>query len=164
MRNRNLFSRSRIEALVIMAGAVAYIWGAFGVPTFYRMPGVPGPSVFPLILGIIMGLAGLCLLLSPGAEDSAAQSTKEHGRIGRADRGHFYLMWALLLAYVFVLPDLGFLMSSCLLLAVFFFLLGERRWYLAIPIALVFTVAIYFVFAKGLQIRLPAGILEDFLR
>jgi len=73
-------------------------------------------------------------------------------------------MWGLLIAYVFLLPVLGFVISSAVLLAVFFFLLGEKRWYLGIPISLVFTIGIYIAFAKGLQIRLPLGILEGVFR
>lgn len=76
----------------------------------------------------------------------------------------FFLMWGLLIAYVFLMPGLGFMISSFVLLAAFFFLLGERRWYLGILIALVFTIAIYMAFAKGLQIRLPLGILKDIFR
>jgi putative tricarboxylic transport membrane protein len=73
-------------------------------------------------------------------------------------------VWGLLIGYVFLLPSVGFVICSAVLLTAFFFLLGERHWYLAIPIALLFTVAIYIAFAKGLQIRLPLGIIESIFR
>ena len=73
-------------------------------------------------------------------------------------------MWALLIGYVLLLPRLGFMICSAVLLAVFFFLLGERHWYLGISIAVVFSLGIYFLFAKALQIDLPMGILKAVLR
>jgi len=72
-------------------------------------------------------------------------------------------MWGLLIAYVFLMPTLGFIISSFVLLTAFIFLLVERRWYVGILIALVFTIAIYVGFTRGLQVRLPSGILENIL-
>ena len=164
MKN-NPLSRTRVEALVVLLGVAGYIWVGLDVPMYYRMPGVPGPSVFPVVLGIIMAAAALWLLIFPGEEETPVEKPSEQGaRRGFEGRWQFYLMWALLIAYVFVLPGLGFVASSALLLTVFFFLLGERRWYLAVPIAVVFTLAIYIGFARGLQIRLPPGILAGVLR
>lgn len=73
-------------------------------------------------------------------------------------------MWGFLIAYVFLLPYLGFVVCSVALLSALIFLLGERRWYLGISIALVFTMAIYLAFSKGLQIRLPLGIFEGIMK
>jgi hypothetical protein len=81
----------------------------------------------------------------------------------RSGRWHFYLIWALLLSYVFVMPHLGFVASSSVLLLALFLLLGERHWYVAAPLAIGFSLAIHYAFAKGLQIRLPAGILAGWL-
>lgn len=165
MKNKKQLRRTRIEALVVLLGVAGYIWVGLDVPLYYRMPGVPGPSVFPVVLGIIMAAAALWLLIFPGEEEKPPKGAPEQSAWRDFEgRWQFYLMWGLLIAYVFLLPGLGFVVSSALLLIAFFFLLGERRWYLAIPIAVVFTLAIYIGFARGLQIRLPPGILASVLR
>jgi putative tricarboxylic transport membrane protein len=162
MKTSKLLTQSRIEALVVLAGSVAYIWEGYRLPAFFRMPGVPGPTVFPTILGVIMGAAALWLFFAPGPEEApkAPQSPGEHPGV----RWQFYLMWGLLLGYVFLMPVLGFVVASSLLLAALFFLLGEKRWHVGIPLAVAFSLLIYLVFAKGLQVRLPAGVLEGLWR
>lgn len=75
----------------------------------------------------------------------------------------FYLMWGVVLAYVFLLPTLGFVISSGLLLLAFFFLLGERRWYLGLGIAATVTLGVYFLFTNALGVNLPAGLLRGIL-
>jgi putative tricarboxylic transport membrane protein len=165
MKGKKIITRTHIEALVVLLGVGGYIWAGLSLPSYYQMTGVPGPSFFPLILGAIMAAGALWLLIFPGKQEKSKRSPSGSSRWSRLLKAwRFFLMWGLLIAYVFLLPVLGFVISSAVLLAVFFFLLGEKRWYLGIPISLVFTIGIYIAFAKGLQIRLPLGILEGVFR
>lgn len=189
MKAKRFFTRSRVEALVVLGGVAGYIWQNYQLPGFYRVPGIPGPTVFPLALGIAMGLAALWLFFSrdeePAAETPAPPAHGVEAAVEAAaeaeafpetlapdsrsvfrrlvDRWHFYAMWALLLGYVVFMPHLGFVLASSLLLVSLFRLLGERNWLLAVLLAVGFSLAIYFGFAKGLQIRLPAGVLAGWL-
>lgn len=165
MKFKKIITRTRIEALVVLLGVVIYIWRGLDLPLHYRVKGVPGPSVFPLILGVTMGGAAVILLIffreeaKPAKPKTSPSGESRWRRLLKNPR--FFLMWGLLLAYVFLMPTLGFIISSFVLLAAFSFLLGERRWYMGILVALVFTIAIYVGFTRGLQIRLPSGILEN---
>jgi len=165
MPAKRLLSPTRLEALVILVAVAAYIWEGLKIPAYYSFPGVPGPTVFPFILGTAMAAAALWLIILPGRPAKAKKEPSETGgRPGLRENWRFYLMWALLIAYLLLLPRLGFIICSAVLLAVFFFLLGEKRWYLGISIAVVFSLGIYFLFDKVLQINLPMGILEALLR
>ena len=165
MNFRDKITRTRTEALVILLGVVGYIWAGLSLPPYYQMAGVPGPSVFPIILGAIMGGGALWLLIFPGEQEKFKRSLSGSGRWRNLLKAwRFFLMWGLLIAYVFLMPGLGFILSSAVLLTALFFLLGERRWYLGILISLVFTIGIYIAFAKGLQIRLPMGILQGMFK
>lgn len=159
-------TRTRIEAIVVLAFVAGYIWENYQLPGFYRIPGIPGPTVFPLALGIAMAACALWLLVFPEkevADDSAPQPAEPVEAQPRSGRWQFYLMWALMLGYVVWMPYLGFVASSSLLLLSLFRLLGERRWTVAVPLAIGFSLVIQIAFAKGLQIRLPAGILAGLL-
>ncbi len=159
-------TRVRFEAVIMLCIVGFYVWEGLKIPAYYSLPGVPGPSIFPIILGVVMTAAALWLLIFPGSptrkEISASAVPRWQGVL--QDNWRFYLMWGLLIAYVFLLPFLGFIICSIVLLAVFFFLLGEKRWYIGISIAGVFSIGIYLLFARVLQINLPMGILEGILK
>ena len=166
MAAKRFMTRTRIEAIVVLIFVAGYVWENYQLPGFYRTPGIPGPTVFPLALGIAMAFCALWLICFPGPEpetETADEAPEARSKRGLADRWHFYLMWALLLGYVVWMPSLGFVVSSSLLLLALFLLLGERNWLLALPLAIGFSLAIHFAFARGLQIRLPAGILSGLL-
>jgi putative tricarboxylic transport membrane protein len=168
-----LVTRTRVEGLVIFVVALAYIWEAHNVPEFYQIPGVPGPTTFPYLLGLIFAGCGLWLLVSP--KDLLGQIVKlREARTPPAEAGearpglltrvtaewHLIAMWAVIIAYLWFMPDLGFPVTTFLLLVVFFWLLGETRWLVVLGLALATTVVVYVVFKIGLNVRLPLGILE----
>ena len=77
---------------------------------------------------------------------------------------HFCAMWAVILGYLWVMPDLGFPLATFLLLGLFVFLLGETRWHVVLGLALAATVIIYVSFKMGLNVRLPLGVLEPWFK
>jgi putative tricarboxylic transport membrane protein len=170
-------TRSRLEGLAIMLVALGYLWEAHNVPDLYHVPGVPGPTTFPYILGIVFALTGLWLLLSPADLLARRRQAAEQGGEAEAPpratgsvvqwvagNWHFYAMWAVILGYLLVMPSLGFPAATFGLLAAFVFLLGERRWWVVLGLALVATTLIYLGFARGLNVRLPLGVLSSLAR
>jgi hypothetical protein len=174
----NVSVRSRIEGLVILLVAVGYLWEAHNVPDFYKLPGVPGPTTFPVLLGIVFGLCGLWLLISPKdllarkkvAEENRVAPPQKPAVAGRgllaqiASDWHFYCLWVIIISYLYFMPSLGFPVATAFLLATFFFLLGEKRWYIIVGLALLATALIYVCFALGLNVRLPLGVLDPLVK
>ena len=62
-------------------------------------------------------------------------------------------------AYTFLMNPMGFIISTLLLLISLMYLMGQRNLKFILPLAAGFTVLIYYVFAKILQIPLPEGLL-----
>jgi hypothetical protein len=169
-------TRARLEGLAILLVAGGYLWEGHNVPDLFQMPGVPGPTTFPYLLGIIFALAGLWLLISPAdllarrrqpaaeerAEKPPAPAASLWPRL--AAQWHFYAMWIAIVGYLVLMPSVGFPVATFVLLAVFTFLLGEERWWLVGSLALVVTAVIHLGFGKGLNVRLPLGVLESLLK
>lgn len=172
-------TRVKAEGLVILLVAIGYLWEAQNVPSLYQVPGVPGPTTFPWLLGIVFALSGVWLLVSPhkliaryrkkaadedeDAPEAPAPSGADFwGPITR--NWHFYTIWAVILGYLVFMPSLGFPLATALLIAMFVFLLGEHRWWVVAGLALVATTVIYTGFALGLRVRLPLGVLESLVK
>jgi putative tricarboxylic transport membrane protein len=161
-------------AILLVAGG--YLWEAHNVPDLFQMPGVPGPTTFPYLLGIIFAFAGLWLLVSPAdllahRRQPAAEGRAEERPIPATGLWtrlttdwHFYTMWIVVVGYLAFMPFVGFPVATFVLLVVFTFLLGEKRWWVVLGLALVVTTVIHLGFAKGLNVRLPLGVLESLLK
>lgn len=169
-----IMTRTRWEGLVILTVACAYLWELTNIPSFYEMPGVPGPMAFPRLLGVVFGVAGLWMLLSKGErpasprpvavrEDGQKVGEKTDLRPGLWQRIildiRFYAMWAVVLGYLILWPILGFPIATFALLVIFFYLMDETRWPVVIGLSLVSTITIYIIFAKGLNVKLGLGLL-----
>ncbi|MBI5578217.1 MAG: tripartite tricarboxylate transporter TctB family protein [Deltaproteobacteria bacterium] len=172
-------TRTQVEGLVILLVAIGYLWEAQNVPLLYQVPGVPGPTTFPWLLGIVFGLSGVWLLVSPHrliarlrkeAADEDEDAPEAPAPSGAAfwdpitRDWHFYTIWAVILGYLVLMPSLGFPVATALLLAMFVSLLGEQRWWVVAGLALVATTVIYTGFALGLRVRLPLGVLEPLVK
>ena len=64
-----------------------------------------------------------------------------------------------LLAYIFLLPSLGYLVATFLLLAFLLIIVGKRKWWLLIMFPALSSVVSYYVFAKLFKCPFPTGIL-----
>jgi hypothetical protein len=72
-------------------------------------------------------------------------------------------VFVILAVYAASVTWLGFIVTSTLALLATFWLAGERRWYLIIPIALSLPLGLYFFFLKVASVPIPLGILEPWL-
>ena len=70
------------------------------------------------------------------------------------------LVIASLIAFSFALNPLGFLLSTIPLMLLLLRLIDPVRWSLAIPIALLAPLGVWWVLKRLLLIQLPSGILE----
>lgn len=176
MVTAKIVTRARAEGLVILLVALGYVWESRRIPDLFGSPGVPGPAAFPTVLGAVLGLAGLWRLLrgaAPGtddarreakaAEEAAAAAASGAGPSWLAAHGRFYALWAVLLGFLIFMPELGFPIAAFLGLVSMFFLLGEKRWHVVVPLSLVVTAILQLAFAKGLSVRLPLGLLQGLL-
>jgi len=170
MVGRHVVTRARVEGFVLLALALGYLAHTRSIPSLYQMPGVPGPAAFPALVGIVLAASGLWRMLRGAgkteaeAERGAEPADPAVSRAGAAAllarHGRFVALWAVILAYLAFMPEIGFPIATFAALSALFALLGERRVAVVAGLSLATTVVLYLGFAKGLGVRLPVGVLE----
>lgn len=113
---------------------------------------VPGPGYFPAILAsVIIFLSLLLIIASRHASDAPlGLFTWENRRV--------FLAGSMIAAYIFCIYALGFLWSTPLFLAGMFRFFNIRSWLRIVSIAGLATLITYGIFARILEVQLPAGI------
>lgn len=109
------------------------------------------PSTFPKVLSILGVIASLIILLR------LEKSGSEVGEIDYRRLGDYHLWQALLLlvlmvAYALGLRPLGFLFSTSAFLILGSFILGERKWHVMLPVALIATFSVWYLVQEVLGI------------
>lgn len=167
MKRRSLWR----PGLYLAGLGAAYFAGTW---PFIRMPGevkqyyviALDPYLLPRWSGILLLISGLWLALSLPAEQ-ATKSPKENADAGGGAawlrlliRNDVLLAAALLfvfLTYAFSMQYLGFTIPTVVMMSVEVLVLGERSRRKAVIVSLLYTVAIYVLFARFIQLPLPTG-------
>jgi putative tricarboxylic transport membrane protein len=139
--------------IIIFSGVATYL--AIQLPMGSATK--PGPGIFPLLLGLVIGLLSLLLIL---------KNLRSRRRLG--DRGIdkdvptgkwrvVYLLGSLFL-YVLLIQPIGFLISTWI------FLIGlkpiiKKRWVPVLLGSFFISVVLFFCFNYLLKVQLPMGIL-----
>ncbi|QQO08666.1 tripartite tricarboxylate transporter TctB family protein [Breznakiella homolactica] len=115
----------------------------------------PGSRLFPMIASVALFVFGILIFL-------AAPKTKETDFLGRDGWQRLLLIAVELVAYLFGLKYLGFLISTPVFLFAFTTLLDREkksRLVSRIIYSLVMTGLVWYVFKERLSVAMPAGVL-----
>ena len=140
-----------VIAAVLAVIAAVIIWQTSQM----RVPPVQakvGPTVFPYII------AGGLLLLSVGTVLDALRRNFP----ARDKDNYIPIAWIIggLVAQLLLLTTVGFSLATGILFAFTAKAFGRGPLWMTIPIGIAFAFVVWLIFAKGLQLSLPAGPLE----
>ncbi|MEO9819445.1 MAG: tripartite tricarboxylate transporter TctB family protein [Paracoccaceae bacterium] len=111
------------------------------------------PSTFPKVLSILGMIASLIILL--GLEKGEAKEGEiDYRRLGDYHLGQALFLLGLMVAYALCLRPLGFLFSTAAFLILGSYILGERKWHIMVPVALVATLIVWYLVQEILGIYL----------
>ncbi len=120
--------------------------------------GHPGPSLFPRVLAILFIFFGGIVILQGwrSAKVKTEDSTEEEGP--PPNRFNPILVIILVAAFIALVPEVGFVITGTLLLAILMRRLRVSALK-SVIVSILLVAAIYTVFAKGLRVPLPIGYL-----
>lgn len=143
--------------IVAVGGFIAVETATFRVAALYAKV---GPRLFPGLVaaGLILigGLLAWQALRPDGREPSEqAQEAPQWVAFGLVSAG--------LLLQMFLIEWLGFVLSSSILFLFVAAGFGSRRHFRDVVIGVILSIVVFLGFTRGLDLSLPAGILEGLL-
>ena len=109
------------------------------------------PSTFPKVLSILAMIASLIILL--GLEKGEQKiGDIDYRRLGDYHLGQALMLLGLMVVYALSLRPIGFLFATSAFLILGAFILGERKWHIMVPIAVVATLFVWYLVQQVLGI------------
>lgn len=142
-----------IGGVVVLIGVLALL-GALSLD-FTGVNGEPGPGLFPALLSGVLILLGLALSASYLVGNRRHEEHIEQLDLDRVKMGRPAVVWVCFLGMVVLLPLIGFLPATLLLVGVLVLAMEKQRSVKAIAAVLVLPVATYLVFEVVLEVPLP---------
>ncbi|SLN71137.1 Tripartite tricarboxylate transporter TctB family protein [Falsiruegeria litorea R37] len=142
-------------ALILLGICMAYGYAAWFTmdaqlaPFMRRNP--IWPSTFPKVLSVL-GIA-MSLIILLGLEKSEQKiGDIDYRRLADYHLGQALFLLGLMIVYALLLRPAGFLFSTSGFLILGSFILGERKWHIMVPIAVIATVFVWYLVQQVLGI------------
>ncbi|WP_147127456.1 tripartite tricarboxylate transporter TctB family protein [Shimia ponticola] len=148
-------------ALVFVAFCCVYGYAAFFtmdhlLPPFMQRNPV-WPSTFPKMLAVAGVAVGLIVLLGVEGNKSEAEPSAtdiNYRNLGQYKVGQAAVLLGLMVAYALLLRPAGFLLATTGFLVAGSTVLGERKFHIMIPVALLATLGVWYLVQEVLGIFL----------
>ena len=143
-----------VFGVIVLAVGVLLLWQGWAVPGDF---GPKGPRFMPVVLAI-----GWILLAAAYLAGAVAGLVGRRGGTASERLDHPLRVLALvvaLIAYAYLISPLGYLISTAMLFAISAAIMGSRNHIRDAMVAVGLTVAVYYLFSRGLSIYLPPGVL-----
>jgi putative tricarboxylic transport membrane protein len=142
--------------------------GAFIAVETSRIPVAPlyakvGPGVIPYLVAGGLILLGLLFAVNAARGSAPAAQPREAPPAEARDWRALLVIGAGLIVQMLLIERAGFIIASAVLFACVAFGFGSRRYLRDGIIAILLAIAVYVGFTRGLNLPLPAGLLEGMM-
>ena len=145
----------------VIVGIVIFLFGGATALLSLEMPigtfRMAGTGMFPLILGILLMILSGILVLKIFFQGKEGQLKKEPSPESSESPIQLILFLGTMVLATLFFNQLGYPLTSLLLMLALLRILGIKRWGLNILISVVTAVGSYFLFVKWLNIPMPKG-------
>ncbi len=142
-------------ALVLLGICLSYGYAAWftmdsSLPPFMQRNPI-WPSTFPKVLSILGIIA--CTIILLGFEKSEIKEADiDYRRLGEYHLGQAISLLVLMVVYALCLRPVGFLIATSGFLIIGSYILGERKWHIMVPVALIATGSVWYLVQEVLGI------------
>lgn len=139
----------RYIALIFLVVCVIYGYTAFFTmddglaPIMQRNP--IWPSTFPKVLSVAGILVSLWVVLGFEKSRSTAKVEIDYRRLADYKIGQAVLLLSLMVVYALILRPAGFLVATTLFIVIAAAILGERKWFLMILVAVLASAVVWYL-------------------
>jgi putative tricarboxylic transport membrane protein len=116
-----------------------------------------GPGFLPFCSGVILSAFSIILLIRNILRRPEKRNLKDLWQ--DMNWGKVIVVLILLFAYAFLLPRLGYLITTFGLIILLFGIVGRTRLWIKVVAGIITVLATYIVFYVWLEVQLPKGIL-----
>ncbi|MGH2399651.1 MAG: tripartite tricarboxylate transporter TctB family protein [bacterium] len=134
----------------LLVFAIVYFQLSFAITRGFASDRL-GPAFFPRLLALTLAVLAMVLIVR------AVSGRSDPSRPPAIRVGVFLGLLGLLVLYALLLPHLGFVLTTPVLVAGAIWLLGLRQWGSLAGTAVGVTAVLYLVFARTLHVLLPMG-------
>ena len=117
----------------------------------------PGPGFFPFWLGVSMIIVSTALIIKCSRESLNESLAYKGLWKGLTWRKPFFTLVALLL-YTFFLEELGYCISTFILIFFLFYAIGGLKWWVGAIGSILTSFLTYMLFKLWLEVQLPKGL------
>ncbi|HSR10385.1 MAG TPA: tripartite tricarboxylate transporter TctB family protein [Thermodesulfobacteriota bacterium] len=149
------FGALSVTAGIFLLLGIAYLAAGIRLPFGTSLR--PGAGLFPLVIGISLTTLSAIILVSALRKREESSNDQEPFPQGE-DRRRVAAVAVTLILFVILVKPLGYVVSSALLMAATFRLLGLRSWGKIIPVSILTAALSYYFFESILGMALPHGI------
>ena len=149
-----LLSKELAISLLIMAVGIIYLMASLAYPLGDLVK--PGPGMFPAVMAVLLILGGLRLSLAARRSPAAASRQGGKKRMGKFASVRVVLGTV---AYLILMPLIGFLTMTFFFLIYMFKTMGVTSWARTIAASAVTSLLFYWFFIQVLLLTAPGGLL-----
>ncbi len=157
MGNRFLRGEVCVAAGIVVLG-VAMAFGTLAIPVSGGYERI-GPAAYPWAISLSLVIIG-AILVRDAVRATAPAASAGSGSDTIALRPFAFVSLGLIL-HLLLIERAGFVIASATLFFCAARALGARHWIITAAIAVALSFVVYFAFAVGLHLELPAGILLE---
>lgn len=153
-----------VVALLLLALGVLVLVDAARLPTTFTQRGPVGPTAVPVVVGVLLVVTAVLLGLDVlrgghGEQESGEDVDLSHG----SDWATMFLLALAFLANILLIERVGWPVSGAVLFFGSAYALGSRRIVRDVILSFALSIGTWYLFAEGLGINLPVGILKGIL-
>ena len=150
-------NKSVQDSIVVLGLGLAL--GIFSIYSFFhskvKAEWIMSPYLFPMLIALFAIAMAYCLFMEGKHQVDAERAGAPVAKRDAIKLKSVVIVVGLSILYYVLMRVITFIPATVLFLAALMWFMGERRWKVLIPVAVLAPLVIYALFALGLNVRLP---------